>query len=96
MIGGVIIDVAYRGPAVRLWCVDPHDASGSHKISIHGECGVLISATGEIPGVGDSVWWQASHVYWTPKDKRFVDWPLLKIGAASSSSGMLYGETVDG
>lgn len=89
MVGGKIIDIRHLGDKVRLWCVSTYDASGDAKTGIFDECGVYIDVNGEIPSLGDDVWWQSGSVYWTPSDRRFQDHLLRKIGYSSSSPEML-------
>jgi hypothetical protein len=89
MIGGKIIDIRNDGDRVRIWCVDTYDHSGDAKVEIYDECGIYIAPDGELPALGDTVWWQGKIVYWTPADCRFVDRPLQKLGYSSSSRDML-------
>lgn len=73
MVGGTVIEVSQvRDGVMRLWCVDPR-----HQWD---ECAVHVSDKDGIPDVGDRVWWQGGHVYWTPDDERFVEKPLEKVG----------------
>ena len=84
----IILSVASRGSKVLLWGVERH--------APHDECGVYIASDGEIPAVGDDVWWQAGKVYWTPANRLFRDRPLRKIGYSSSGPEMAMGVARDG
>lgn len=77
--GMVIIEVAYFGDRVRLWCMDRYDQSRENRLGIYNEHAVYISATGDIPAVGDDVWWGSDTVYWTPADRRFQGRPLSRV-----------------
>jgi len=81
----VIIDVAHFGDGVRLWYMDRYDQSRDARLGIYNEHAVYIDGAGEIPVVGDDVWWVSDTVYWTPADYRFLSWPLR--GIARSPSG---------
>jgi hypothetical protein len=92
MIGGVVIEAVTRDDRVRLRVAERlYDEDGS-RAGIGDECGVFISPEGTIPSVGDDVWWQSGKVYWTPADRRFVDFPLKKVGYSSSHAEALSDE----
>jgi hypothetical protein len=79
MVGGKVIEVTPMGGGVtrlRVW---------DHR-SAEDECHVRISGN-EVPAVGDDVWWHNPWVLWTPRDRRFVDKRLPKVGNSSSIGG---------
>lgn len=81
MIGGKVIATIQDDPMTMLWCWD-------HR-SAEDECGVVVLTEDEMPQVGDDVWWQGDKVMWTPKDRRFTDRALFKIGCSSSGPEMM-------
>lgn len=80
MSGGTIIEIRKLPDRWRLWCAElPQGASGPMD-----ECAVYCGIADEMPEVGDTVWWQGASVLWTPKDRRFIDKKLVKIGYSTS------------
>jgi len=80
-----IIEVRHTGDGmIRLWCVDQYDHSGETKTGIRDEAHVWIDVAGDVPSIGDDVWWQGHKVFWTPADRHFTDRPLRKIGYSLS------------
>jgi hypothetical protein len=96
MIGGVVIFVSVRGERTCLWCAERLYDGFGNRAGIGDECGVYVDLDGEIPSVGDDVWWQCGKVYWTPEDERFHDRPLRKIGYSGSSQAMMNGSAALG
>jgi hypothetical protein len=80
MVGGKVISIAQKGDVVMLWCWDHRSADD--------ECGVFVRRQPEMPEVGDDIWWHGQHVMWTPKDRRFCDRQLPKLGYSSSGPEM--------
>jgi len=80
----VIIEVAHFGDRVRLWCMDRYDQSREKVLGSYNEAAVYIDAAGEIPAVGDDVWWGSDTVYWTPADGRFHNRRLSRVGRPPS------------
>jgi len=76
----VVIEVAHFGDRVRLWCMDRYDQSREQRLGIYNEHAVYVDAAGDIPAVGDDVWWGSDTVYWTPADRRFQGRPLSRVG----------------
>ena len=70
MIGGSIIEVLPQGDKARVWCVDRNG----------DEAAIYIKITPEMPVAGDQIWWQQRTALWTPKDRRFVDRHLERVG----------------
>lgn len=65
MVGGSIIQVRREGDKTLFWCADRHG----------DECAVYVRTIPPVALVhpGDTVWWQAGQVYWTPKDSNVRD-----------------------
>lgn len=70
MVGGKVIEVLRKGEATRLWCVD----------SYGDETAIHVKTVEELPAPGDDVWWQGRGAYWTPRDRRFRDRELERVG----------------
>ena len=71
-VGGAIIDIV----KVRAdkWWVNTMDRGDLNHVAVY--CNPL----GEPIDVGDSLWWQGAHCYWTPADRSRQDVKLPKIG----------------
>ena len=78
MIGGIVVHRRFRKGLIALKCVeyrwrfDKREPTGSKAF-------VYIDCYGDIPSVGDEIWWQSDTVYWTPADRRFIDRPLNRM-----------------
>lgn len=70
MIGGVIIDILTKGETTLLWCMNRENDEGA----------IFVKNEAEMPEVGDRVWWQGHQAFWTPKDERFVERVLQRVG----------------
>ena len=70
-VGGKVIEVKPEGDKTRVWVMDA---------SSNDEAAIYIKNESEMPSCGDSVWWQGRFAYWTPKDERFVEREMQRIG----------------
>lgn len=66
-----------REPRVWINCRDDHG----------DECAIYVARTPEARSVseGDSVWWQGTGAFWTPRHRAFTDRRLRRIGFSGVS-----------
>ena len=70
MTGGTIVGILTGPTTTRLFCEE-----------FHGDrAGIIVKNETEMPQVGDSLWWQSVRALWTPKDARFEDRIMRKVG----------------
>jgi len=60
MVGGIVIEVVFREDRIFVDCRDR---------KYKNTCGVYLDRNRESEQIdlGDSLWWQGQHVYWTPQ-----------------------------
>lgn len=79
MVGGEVIETIICADAVYINCTGKEGERGQ-------ECAVYVEDTpaAQCISEGDTVWWQSSYVFWTPKrpqDKKVIqDYNLKRIG----------------
>ena len=74
MIGGIIVGITPQPKAARTLIAVLGQGSEAHMMA-----GIYIVPTTEPLTLGDSVWWQSRHAYWTPIDRSRQDVPLERI-----------------
>lgn len=67
MVGGTVIGVA-RGPEGTLLHVQGIGSDHRHNLSVRVVENRRSDGRRVFIGTGDSVWWQAGHVMWTPAE----------------------------
>lgn len=75
MVGGTIIDIVKVSD--RRWWVN---CAEHFERRTPDQCAIYLDPSGQPVDVGDSLWWQGAHAYWTPADRRCVDVKLKRIG----------------
>lgn len=78
-VGGKVIEVLDCGD--KLWVNTRERVSGD-------ECAIYVERTAESRSIsnGDSLWWQGTRAFWTPRlrgmrrNPPFTDKPLARIG----------------
>jgi sugar lactone lactonase YvrE len=77
MVGGIIIDIVKISPE-KWWlnCVETGLGSGAGRQT----CAIYVNPIGEPVEVGDNLWWQGGHAYWTPDGRSRTDVKLPRIG----------------
>ena len=77
MVGGKVVETIDTGEKVWINC----RGSGSEK---NDHCAIYVERTPEsrAVSVGDSIWWQASWAFWTPKGRHFEDRKLRRRGCS--------------
>jgi hypothetical protein len=71
MIGGRVIEVRREPEVARIWVMDPDNSD---------ELAIWVEPVADLPEPGDTVWWHSRQALWTPRDRRFVDWIIPRIG----------------
>jgi hypothetical protein len=76
MVGGKIIEVLKRKDgATWVNC-------GGTRQEYKQTCAVFLNAGDETLQPGDSLWWQNTNAYWTPRDRTRSDVILKRIGGS--------------
>lgn len=81
MVGGTIIEAKLMKAhgsgrdVLRLWCVDQRNGD---ECAVYAE--PYIGQNVNLPEVGDEIWWQGGTIYWSDRERTFVDSPIPKIG----------------
>lgn len=77
MVGGKVIETIDTGDRVWINC----RGTGSER---RNECAIYVerTAASRAVSVGDSIWWQSSWAFWTPKGHPFEDRKLIRIGCS--------------
>jgi hypothetical protein len=80
MVGGKVIETIDTGDKVWINC----RGTGCEK---NNECAIYVERTPEARSVslGDSIWWQGRHAFWTPKGRHFEDRKLIRWGFSGVS-----------
>jgi len=77
MVGGKVINIVKVEDGVWVQCLD--------RTYSEQTCAIRVKDAKEMK-VGDSLWWQGRHAYWTPKpDDGREDVRLERIGYSHSS-----------
>lgn len=78
MIGGTVLEVCNVPNRPEVIFVNV----GDRPYSFLETCGVLVENNEKSQGIeiGDSLWWQSGHCYWTPMDRRESDIKIKKVG----------------
>lgn len=77
MVGGMVFGKHRESPEIRLNVAGLKGDQGSYLYT-----NVVENDDSNEIEVGDVVWWQGKDLLWTPKDKRFTDRIVPRIGYA--------------
>lgn len=84
MVGGKVIEVLLyqRDGELRIWI----NVRGTGS-EARDTCAIVVEATpsASCVDVGDSIWWQGQHAFWTPRARYFTDFKLRRIGFSGVS-----------
>lgn len=82
-VGGTVVEIVDDPIRERVW-VDTKERQESRRtVAIYVERSPEALSITE----GDSLWWQGSYAYWTPRTGRFVDAPPFCDRAIRRVSG---------
>ena len=73
MVGGIVIEVAWRGYKVFVDCHDTH---------YRDTCAIYVERNedSEQIEVGDRLWWQGGSAMWTPADESRMEVRIPRVG----------------
>lgn len=77
MVGGIVIETIRSEGKVWINCKE-HKSKSTCAVFVEDEPAARCVED------GDSIWWQAGIVFWTPKSKAIVEKQLKKIGCSGA------------
>lgn len=77
MVGGIVIEVAWRGADDRVF-MDCRSTRYRDTCAIYVER----NADSEQIEVGDRIWWQGGFAFWTPSDESRVEVRIPRRGCS--------------
>jgi hypothetical protein len=81
MVGGKIVSIQEEPDRIRVIVAEKPPWPSSR----HETCGVNVAKTGHPLRLGDSLWWQGGHCYWTSREPGArEDVAIPKIGYSYS------------
>lgn len=79
MVGGKVVEtiLCERDGQRRIW-INVRGTGSEHR----DHCAIYVedSHAAQCVEVGDSLWWQGQHAFWTPRKRHFEDYKLRRIG----------------
>lgn len=78
MVGGIITEVV-KTDAKRVW-VNVCGTKGEYRET----CGLYLDPADADLKPGDKLWWQSGKCYWTDRDLKVVEKPLVKLSASGT------------